>query len=62
MKHLQHKESNMLLSEIAFSAWQRGERVDPDTMWTTDPDRAATIEEDEAPVQLGDVFRLIDIF
>jgi hypothetical protein len=62
MKHLQHKESNMLLSEIAFAAWQRGERVDPDTMWTTDPDRAAIIKEDEAPLQLRVVFRLIDIF
>jgi len=62
MKHLQHKESNMLLSVIAFTAWQRGERMDPDTMWTTDPDRAAIIDEDEVPLQFGDVFRLIDVF
>jgi hypothetical protein len=61
MKHLQHMESNMLLSATAFAALQRGERVDPETMWTADPDRAAIMEEKEAP-PLGDVFRLIDTF
>ena len=49
MKHLQHMESNMLLSATAFAALQRGERVDPETMWTADPDRAAIMEEKEAP-------------
>ena len=60
MKHLQHMESNMLLSETAFAALQHDERVNPDTMWTTDPDKAAIMKEEEAP-PLGDVFRLIDI-
>jgi len=51
----------MLLSETAFAAWKRGERMDVHTMWTRDPDKAAIMDEKEAP-PLGDVFRLIDIF